>query len=135
MYAVLPFMAPNWPMNLVKQLKSWSEQSPNVLRERGLPSTSVLINVSEPLHLSPVAQPYLRSFSTCLPFTPGLEAFKMASGRRSTGSGTAPALYKSTKAISITAERSDHCVCASVHFAHEPFQRALVLRVRQNQKK
>ena len=49
MYAVLPFMAPNWPMNLVKQLKSWSEQSPNVLRERGLPSTFVLINVSSPL--------------------------------------------------------------------------------------
>ena len=56
---------------------------------------------------------------------PGLEAFKMASGRRSTGSGTAPALYKeiTTTAISITAERSGHCVCASVHFADEPFQR------------
>ena len=37
----------------------------------------------------------------------------------------APALYKeiTTTAISITAERSGHCVCASVHFADEPFQR------------
>ena len=81
------------------------------------------------LQLSPVTQPYLPSFSTRLPWPNLVERrsrdVKMASGRRSTGSGTAPALYKeiTTKAISITPERSGHCVCASVHFADEPFQR------------
>ena len=80
---------------------------------------------NDPIRANMIESTQLQTFPNLPAVNPGLEAFKMAAGRRSTGSGTAPALYNdiTTTAISITAERSGHCVCASVHFADEPFQR------------
>ena len=79
------------------------------------------------LQLSPVTQPYLPSFSTCLPSHNLVREVvkRCQNGIRSQEHRQPSALYKeiTAKAISITAERSGHCVCASVHFADEPFQR------------